>query len=128
MLDLGFEKLFVLLIVALFVLGPERLPAAAAWLGRAVRQVKSFAANVNQQVRADLGLELDELGRPLADLRNELRPLQALRNPRRAVLEHLLETPAATSDGSDARAKPVTEPRAATQPTSDQPHIDDEAT
>ena len=55
MLDLGFEKLFVLMIVALFVLGPERLPAAAAWLGNAVRHVKSFAANVNQQVRAELG-------------------------------------------------------------------------
>lgn len=34
MFGLSIEKIVVLVVVALFVLGPERLPAAAAWLGK----------------------------------------------------------------------------------------------
>ncbi len=33
MFDLSLEKIAVLMVVALFVLGPERLPAAAGWIG-----------------------------------------------------------------------------------------------
>ena len=34
--DLGIEKLLVLALIGLFVLGPERLPAALSWLSRTV--------------------------------------------------------------------------------------------
>jgi sec-independent protein translocase protein TatB len=44
MFDPGSEEIVVLLLVALFVLGPERLPAAVTWLGRKIRKVKEFAA------------------------------------------------------------------------------------
>jgi sec-independent protein translocase protein TatB len=40
--DLSIEKLLILAVVALFVLGPERLPAAATWLARTLRQIKNF--------------------------------------------------------------------------------------
>jgi len=56
------------------VLGPERLPAAAAWLGGAIRKAKTLAASANAQISSELGPELDQLRAPLAELRRVLRP------------------------------------------------------
>jgi sec-independent protein translocase protein TatB len=77
-------------VAALFVLGPERLPAAAAWLGGAIRKGKALAASANAQITSELGPELDQLRVPLAELRAPLQELRALRDPRGAVLRHLL--------------------------------------
>jgi sec-independent protein translocase protein TatB len=51
MLDLSVEKLFILAVVALFVLGPERLPTAAVWLARTLRQIKDYTSDANQKIR-----------------------------------------------------------------------------
>jgi len=97
--DLSFEKIVVLVVVALFVLGPERLPAAAAWLGRTIRQVKGYATAASDQLRAEIGPELDQLRQPLADLRAPLQELRALRDPRTAVMRHLMADPPGGTDG-----------------------------
>ncbi len=96
MFDLSFEKIVVLVVVALFVLGPERLPAAAVWVGKTIRQVKGFAATANEQLQAEMGPELDHLRQPLAELRAPLQELRALRDPRAAVMRHLLADPTPT--------------------------------
>jgi sec-independent protein translocase protein TatB len=70
MFDLSLEKLFILGVVALFVLGPERLPTAAAWLARTLRHIKDFANDANRKLRSELGPEFDELRPALNDLRN----------------------------------------------------------
>jgi sec-independent protein translocase protein TatB len=69
---LSMEHLLLLLVAALFILGPERLPAAAEWLGKTVRRARDFTANAHEQVRSELGPEFDELRKPLQDL-NSLR-------------------------------------------------------
>ena len=88
MFDLSLEKILVLVMVALFVLGPERLPAAAQWLGKTVRQVKDYAAAANDQLRTELGPEMEQFRQPL----EELQALRGL-DPRRAVRRHLLPDP-----------------------------------
>ncbi len=117
MFGLSFEKLFVLAVIGLFVLGPERLPAAAAWLGQTLRKVRSFADGANQQLRNELGGEFDELREPLSQLRAPLQELRSLRDPRSAIMRHLLaEQPA---DTTPAPVPPVTvRPRPAPAPTS----------
>ncbi len=76
MFDLSTEKIFVLGVVALFILGPERLPAAAQWLGNTIRQVKGYAAGAREHLErpevAELRETLNELRGPLQDLRTEL--------------------------------------------------------
>ncbi|HEX8935221.1 MAG TPA: twin-arginine translocase TatA/TatE family subunit [Pseudonocardiaceae bacterium] len=67
MFDLSIEKLFILALVALFVLGPERLPAAATWLARTLRQIKTYTTDANQKIRNELGPEID-------DIRTSLHP------------------------------------------------------
>jgi sec-independent protein translocase protein TatB len=93
MFDLSIEKLFILAVVALFVLGPERLPTAAAWLARTIRQIKTYANDANQKLRSELGPEFDEIRSPLNDLRSDLAGLRTWRDPRAAALGHLTDDP-----------------------------------
>lgn len=84
--SIGWAEILVLVVAGLFILGPERLPAAAAWLGRSVRKVREYASGAREQLRNEMGDDFDELRKPLQDL-------QQLRNfdPRRAVTKHLFE-------------------------------------
>jgi sec-independent protein translocase protein TatB len=86
MINIGWAEFVVLTIAGLFILGPERLPSAAAWLGRTVRQVREYATGAREQLRDELGPEFDELRKPLEDLRG-LRGF----NPRRTITRHLLD-------------------------------------
>lgn len=69
MLNIGWGEMLILIVAGLFILGPERLPSAAAWLGRTVRQVREYATGAREQLRSELGPEFDELRRPLEELR-----------------------------------------------------------
>ena len=84
--SVGWGEILVLIVAGLFILGPERLPSAAAWVGRSVRQVKEYASGAREQLRGEFGPEFDELRKPLEDLRG-LRDF----NPRNAVRRTLFE-------------------------------------
>ncbi|HEY2207312.1 MAG TPA: Sec-independent protein translocase protein TatB [Pseudonocardia sp.] len=88
--NVGWGEILVLVVAGLFILGPERLPEAAAWLGRTIRQVKDFASGARDQLRQELGPEFDELRKPLDDLRGPLRELRGL-DPRRGVVSSLFD-------------------------------------
>lgn len=66
MLGIGFGELIVILIVALLVVGPERLPQLAAQAGRAVRDLRRMYANL----RAELGPEFDDIERGIREIRS----------------------------------------------------------
>jgi sec-independent protein translocase protein TatB len=91
--NVGWGEILVLLLAGLFILGPERLPEAAAWLGRTIRQVKNFASGARDQLRGELGPEFDQLRKPFEDLREPLQELRGLRNfdPRRAAIRSLFD-------------------------------------
>ncbi|HZD15821.1 MAG TPA: twin-arginine translocase TatA/TatE family subunit [Pseudonocardiaceae bacterium] len=93
MFDLSVEKLLILAVVALFVLGPERLPTAAAWLARTLRQIKTYATDANQKIHSELGPEFDDIRTPLNELRSDLAGLRTWRDPRAALLHHLRDDP-----------------------------------
>src|SRR5262250_2560161 len=84
--SIGWGEILVLLVIGLFVLGPERLPTAAAWLGRTVRQIREYAQGAREQLRSEIGPEFDSLRKPLEDLRS-IRDL----NPRRMMSKHLFD-------------------------------------
>lgn len=139
MFDLSFGKILVLVLVALFVLGPERLPAAAEWAGKAIRQFKSFATGASDKLRDELGPEFDQLREPLAQLRAPLQELRALRDPRATVMGHLFndtdplsEQPATSgTPPAGVGATPVTAQHAPTRPAlapNETPPIDNDAT
>jgi sec-independent protein translocase protein TatB len=84
--SVGWGEIMVLIVAGLFILGPERLPSAAAWLGTSIRKVKDYATGAREQLRGELGPEFDELRKPLEELRG-LRNF----NPRTAVQRTLFD-------------------------------------
>lgn len=54
MFDIGFWELLVIGIVALVVLGPERLPSAVRSTAKTIRGIKSMANGVKQEVSQQL--------------------------------------------------------------------------
>ncbi|GAB3469513.1 Sec-independent protein translocase protein TatB [Actinophytocola sediminis] len=84
--SIGLAEILIIVVAGLFILGPERLPSAAAWLGRNVRKVREYATGARDQLKNEMGDDFDELRKPLEDL-------QQLRNfdPRRAVTRHLFD-------------------------------------
>ena len=97
--NIGWGEIVVLLFAGLFILGPERLPGAAAWLGKTIKQVREYATGARQQLQDELGPEFDELRKPLADLQ-QLRGL----NPRAVLTKHLFDGDASPLFGDTAAA------------------------
>ncbi|HEY5849655.1 MAG TPA: Sec-independent protein translocase protein TatB [Lysobacter sp.] len=71
MFDIGFSELFVIAIVALLVLGPERLPKAARFAGLWVRRARAQWYSVKSELEHELAAE--ELKRNLRDTEQTLR-------------------------------------------------------
>ena len=96
MLNIGWGEVLILVVAGLFILGPERLPSAAAWLARTVRQVREYATGAREQLRSELGPEFDELRQPLEELRG-LRGFNSRGfsprgfSPGSAITRHLLD-------------------------------------
>lgn len=57
MFDIGFLELLICGVIALLVLGPERLPTAARaagrWVGAARRMVSQFSSELDRQLKAE---------------------------------------------------------------------------
>ncbi|MEI2733260.1 MAG: Sec-independent protein translocase protein TatB [Dermatophilaceae bacterium] len=109
MFDINGYELVVLVIVAIIVLGPERLPEYAAKLGRGVRQVRAMAESARASLKDQLGPEFDEVDWRQYDPRQY--------DPRRIVREALREpeptTGEAASSGPEAAASDPTSRSAA---------------
>ncbi|MBP2328688.1 sec-independent protein translocase protein TatB [Kibdelosporangium banguiense] len=98
--------MFVLLLAALFILGPERLPAAAKWLGLTMRRLREFATTTREQLEAELGPEADELREPLQDLA-AFRAAEPQRMVTRYLVEILDSTPVPENRPTGRNSTPV---------------------
>jgi sec-independent protein translocase protein TatB len=76
--DIGPLELIALAVIALLVLGPDKLPRYAADAARVLRQVRRMANDAKAEVSRELGPELQDIS--MTDL-----------NPRTLVHKHLLE-------------------------------------
>ena len=59
--DLGWAELAVILVLALFVFGPERLPGIAAEAGRTLRKVRLYVKGMTDDLKTELGPEVGDL-------------------------------------------------------------------
>lgn len=74
MFDMGFTELMLIGIVALVVIGPERLPGVARTAGKYFGRLKRFMTTVKADVEQEL--RADELRAILADQQKELNTLK----------------------------------------------------
>jgi len=49
-LGIGLPELVVILVLALIVVGPKRLPEAAGQIARAIREIRRYSASVTQEM------------------------------------------------------------------------------
>ena len=71
MFDIGFSEILLIAVVALLVLGPERLPKAARFTGLWVRRARNQWDSVKQELERELHAE--ELQRNLRSMRQSVQ-------------------------------------------------------
>lgn len=105
-MGLTIDKILVILVIALFVLGPERLPYYAKKLGDLVRNVKHMADGAKDRLRDEMGPDFDDVDW------KQLDPRQY--DPRRIIRDALLEDEReAQADERKARAVEAAQARRA---------------
>ncbi len=75
MFDIGFSELLVIAVVALVVLGPERLPKAARFAGLWVRRARNQWDSVKQELERELHAE--EIKRQFDDVKTSMRDTES---------------------------------------------------
>lgn len=91
MFDVGVSELALIAVVALIVLGPERLPRAARTIGAMLRRLRSSWSNLRYEI--DREIAADELKRSLRETEETIRRA----NPVDAVKREF-EAPATSKD------------------------------
>lgn len=115
MFDIGFSELFVIGVVALVVIGPERLPKVARTLGILFGRLQRYVTQVKSDISREM--ELAELGKVKTEFENAARSFQSdiesqaaqaereVRELRTAVDRDLVgEPPAEPADSPAAQA------------------------
>lgn len=90
---LSFDKLLIVAVIAVFVLGPERLPHYARQLARFVKALRDMANGAKERMREEMGADFDDVDWKKLDPRQY--------DPRRIIREALLD------DDDDAEPQPV---------------------
>jgi len=120
------EKIIMIGVIAAILIGPERLPHAAEWLGRTARKTREYVQGARSRVQEEMGEELGDVDWKKLDPRQY--------DPRRIIREALLDDDTPTSAApaaavSTSVAIPRTTPLVAKTFTSEEPPpFDDEAT
>lgn len=107
MFGLGPTELIVILVLALLVLGPQRIPEAASSLGKAIRSFRRATRELRDQIDID-----DDVRRPFEDLRSALRDEPAPLPPPSTSASGGLpgEAAAAAAGGASSLVQPPAEP------------------
>lgn len=71
MFDVGFSEVFLCFLVALIVLGPQRLPAVARAVGRWTGQAKAYMRNLSAELERET--QLAEMKKQLEDVQRSMR-------------------------------------------------------
>jgi sec-independent protein translocase protein TatB len=66
MFDIGFSEVLVIFVLALVVLGPEKLPRVAAQVGRWIGRARGMARQFREQLEEEVNLEEARKAQPVA--------------------------------------------------------------
>ncbi len=116
MFDIGFTELLLIGVVALIVLGPERLPKAARFAGLWVRRARAQWYSVKSELERDLAA--DELRRSVREAQESLHGIGETLEQTDAQLRHELDALRSDADALQREARQAA-------PSARPPHQDD---
>jgi sec-independent protein translocase protein TatB len=107
MFDIAFSEMLIIAVVALVVLGPEKLPKVARTLGHLLGRAQRYVNDVKSDINREMQLE-------------ELKKLQAqvedsARNIERSVTKEFQSAEAALNETAQSVSEPVTAVAAAVE-------------
>ena len=102
MFDINGWELLLLGLLAILILGPERLPEYAAKFGKFVRQARGMADRAKQQLKDEMGPEFSDVDWAAYDPRQY--------DPRKIVRD-ALASPSDEDEPAPGADKPVSLPR-----------------
>src|SRR5690606_28333125 len=115
MFDIGFSELLVIAVVALRVLGPERLPKAARFAGLWVRRARAQWYSVRSELERELAA--DALKRSLRETQDQMRDIDASVREADAQARREFDAMRSATKAIGDEAPAVVEPPAAVTPT-----------
>jgi sec-independent protein translocase protein TatB len=76
MFDINGGEFIILVVVAVFVIGPERMPEYAAKFAKLIKQLRVMADTAKDQMREQMGPDFDDVNWKQYDPRQKSRPGQ----------------------------------------------------
>jgi sec-independent protein translocase protein TatB len=133
MFDIGFSELLVIGIVALVVIGPERLPKVARTLGHLLGRAQRYVNDVKSDINREI--QLDELKKLQTQVTESARSLESsvreeFDSARSAIVTPIAELDATarelaeglpTAQSAETPATEVAPQASAQNPTNDKP-------
>jgi len=104
MFDLGFSELMVIALVALVVIGPERLPRVARTMGHLAGRLQRYVADVKADINREV--ELDELRKMRDSMQSAASEMQSSFD---SELQKTGSELNAAAEGKAAQAEPKAE-------------------
>lgn len=96
MFDIGFSELMVIALVALVVIGPERLPRVARTAGHLLGRLQRYVGDVKSDINREM--QLDELKKMQQQVEDSARNLQSSVTQEFTSLESTLNQSLAQAD------------------------------
>ena len=103
MFDSGFLELLVVVIIALLVVGPERLPEVAAKAGKFIGKMKAFVATTREDIEKEFRAE--ELQTMLKQQKEEISELRDMMQTTKSEVSSELSEASEILDSSISDAK-----------------------
>ena len=107
MFDVSFSELLIIAVVALIVIGPEKLPKVARTLGLLTGRMKKYVSAIKSDIERDL--QVEELQKLQQDAEHSVSTVGS------SVKQQLWQAETATTALASELASPVAEARKAAQ-------------
>ncbi len=106
MFDIGMFEMILIGVIALLILGPERMPEAARTAGRWVAKARSYITGIKADVASQLSVdELNELRQLRNDLTSAQTELNKFKQGASSTLNEQVSLQATTSDSLQVNNK-----------------------
>jgi sec-independent protein translocase protein TatB len=104
MFDIGFSELMVIALVALVVIGPERLPRVARTVGHLVGRLQRYVADVKADINREV--ELEELRKMRDTMQEAARGMESSFNAEVSRTESELNSAIEGKAGAEVSTPP----------------------